>query len=162
MTSKVCAYNSMSTSNSFTPRSDRRVIFPSLHRTSLPCSPAHLPSHSKPCSSILRNNMTQHNSSNRCHDGTLIPLSSCSLSERDSLLSSAAPTQAFPSGECDKRISFHARVTVYEFTTANYEKNGGDKWYSRHQLKQFRQEATRCRIRTRNVIHKGMGWAVTA
>lgn len=74
---------------------------------------------------------------------------------RDSFTSSsqASSVSRHASLEClpsNKKISFDPHVTVYEFGTTNYEKKGGEKWFSADELTQFKKEAMQ-RIRLRSM-----------
>ncbi|KAL7551552.1 hypothetical protein ACHAWF_014739 [Thalassiosira exigua] len=66
--------------------------------------------------------------------------------------------------EClaNKRISFDPRISVVEFGTTDYEKKGGEKWWTEDELSQFKEEAIhRIRLRSTTVIPTGTGRALT-
>jgi len=61
----------------------------------------------------------------------------------------------------NKRVSFDPHITVYEFGIADYEKRGGEKWWSENELAKFKQEAIqRIRLRSTKVIPTGTGRAL--
>mmetsp|Transcript_23490 Transcript_23490/g.50264 ORF Transcript_23490/g.50264 Transcript_23490/m.50264 type:complete len:667 (-) Transcript_23490:140-2140(-) len=96
----------------------------------------------------------------RNQSDTVIGKSDDELSrDSGSCVSRHASLECLPS---NKRIAFDPHVIVYEFGVTNYEKKGGEKWFTADELDQFKKEAMqRIRLRSaKTLIPTGTGRAL--
>lgn len=76
----------------------------------------------------------------------------------DKCVSRHASVEAF---QHRKQCSFDPHITVFQFPISEYERKGGEKWFTMDELAEFKQEAIqRIRLRSMKVIPTGTGRAL--
>lgn len=76
----------------------------------------------------------------------------------DKCVSRHASVEAF---QHRKRCQFDPHITVFQFPISEYERKGGEKWFTMDELTEFKQEAIqRIRLRSMKVIPTGTGRAL--
>jgi len=76
----------------------------------------------------------------------------------DKCVSRHASVEAF---QHRKQCSFDPHITVFQFPLSEYERKGGEKWFTMDELTEFKQEAIqRIRLRSMKVIPTGTGRAL--